>query len=170
MQARWPADRVQIVRRYTEYRRTSDFGEDRSFRLCPDCGATVFWTTAGWPGIAVPIGAFADPSFPQPTVSVWESRNYPWLSLPAGWSTSRTTKDSVREVPLTRRALAALGTLPPRIDTPLLLQAPEGGPLNLDNFRKREWAPAVEAAGVDTRPRRRTTCATRSRATRSPQA
>jgi integrase len=26
--------------------------------------------------------------------------------------------------------------------------APGGGPLNLDNFRKREWAPAVEASGV----------------------
>jgi hypothetical protein len=84
MQARWPADRVQIVGSYTEYTRTSDFGEERTFRFCPDCGATVFWTTTGWSGIAVPIGAFADPSFPQPTVSVWESRKYPWLPLPAG--------------------------------------------------------------------------------------
>ena len=29
-----------------------------------------------------------------------------------------------------------------------LFPAPEGGPLNLDNFRRREWSPAVEAAGV----------------------
>ena len=51
--------------------------------FCPDCGATVFWTTEGWPdSIAVAIGAFADPSFPQPTVSVYESRRYPWLFLP----------------------------------------------------------------------------------------
>jgi hypothetical protein len=84
MQARWAEGRVEIVGRYTEYTRTSDFGEDRTFRFCPDCGATVFWTTAGWPGIAVAIGAFADPSFPQPNVSVWESRKYPWLSLPGG--------------------------------------------------------------------------------------
>jgi hypothetical protein len=40
--------------------------------------------------------------------------------------------------------------LPPRLDTPLLFPAPEGGPLNLGNFRKRIWAPAVEAAGVTT--------------------
>jgi len=39
---------------------------------------------------------------------------------------------------------------PPRLDTPLLFAAPEGGPLNLDNFRRREWALAVEAAGVPT--------------------
>jgi hypothetical protein len=28
--------------------------------------------------------------------------------------------------------------------------APEGGPLDLDNFRRRQWAPAVEASGVQT--------------------
>jgi hypothetical protein len=29
-----------------------------------------------------------------------------------------------------------------------LFPAPEGGPLNLDNFRRREWAVAVKASGV----------------------
>ena len=60
------------------------------------------------------------------------------------------TKNSVREVPLTGRALEALAELPLRLDRPLLFPAPAGGPLNLDNFRKRQWAPAVEAAGVRT--------------------
>jgi hypothetical protein len=85
MQARWPKDRVDVTGRYTEHVRISDAREERTFRFCPDCGATVFWTTEGWPdSIAVPIGAFADPSFPQPTVSVYGSRGYPWLSLPDG--------------------------------------------------------------------------------------
>ena len=83
MQARRPADRVQIVGRYTEYTRTSDFGGDRTFRFCPDCGATVFYQTDP-DRIAVPIGAFADPSFPPPRVSVWESRRHPWVVLPDG--------------------------------------------------------------------------------------
>jgi hypothetical protein len=83
MQARWPKEQVDIIGRYTEYVRVSDAGEERTFRFCPDCGATVFWTTEGWTDtIAVAIGAFADPSFRQPTVSVWESRRYPWLLLP----------------------------------------------------------------------------------------
>ena len=35
-----------------------------------------------------------------------------------------------------------------RLDTPLLFPAPGGGLLNLDNFRRREWAPAIEASSV----------------------
>lgn len=85
MQARWPKDRVHITGPYTEYVRTSDDGEERTFRFCSTCGTTVFWTTEDWPdGIAVAIGAFADPAFPQPTVSVYGSRRYRWLSFPAG--------------------------------------------------------------------------------------
>ncbi len=78
LQARFPADRVRVTGRHREYVRTSDAGVDRTFHFCPGCGAIVFYTTDDSPGlIAVPIGVFADPAFPQPTVSVYESRRYP---------------------------------------------------------------------------------------------
>src|SRR6478672_567504 len=76
IQARFPSDRVHVAGRFREYVRLADEGgEKRTFHFCPDCGGTVFYTTSDAPDlVAVPVGAFADPSFPAPTVSVYESR------------------------------------------------------------------------------------------------
>jgi hypothetical protein len=82
IQARFPSNRVRVVGRYSDYARTSDEGEERTFHFCPGCGATVFYTLAAVPDVvAVPIGAFAEPTFPPPTISVFESRRHPWLAM-----------------------------------------------------------------------------------------
>ncbi len=83
VQARFPADQVRIEGRYSEYVRISDEGEARTFSFCPECGATVFYKAAAAPElVAVPVGAFADPTFPAPKVYVFESRRHPWFEIP----------------------------------------------------------------------------------------
>lgn len=83
IQARFTSNHVRVAGRHSDYVRISDEGETRTFHFCPDCGATVFYTLATVPDVvAVPVGAFADPSFPAPTVSVFESRRHPWLAVP----------------------------------------------------------------------------------------
>jgi len=83
MQARFPKERVRSEGRSTEYVRISDEGEPRAFNFCPECGSTVYYQTDP-ELIAVPIGAFADPGFPPPKVSVYESRRHPWVTVPDG--------------------------------------------------------------------------------------
>ena len=84
IQARFESKHVRVTGRYSDYVRTSDEGQGRTFHFCPDCGATVFYTLSTVPDVvAVPIGAFAEPDFPPPTVSVFESRRHPWLAVNA---------------------------------------------------------------------------------------
>jgi hypothetical protein len=33
--------------------------------------------------VAIPVGAFADPQFPGPTLSVYEERMHSWVSMPS---------------------------------------------------------------------------------------
>ena len=82
-QARFPAGDVEIRGESVRYARMSDEGNRLSFYFCPACGATVYYQIESDPDlIAVPVGAFADPLFPPPTFSVYESRRHHWVGLP----------------------------------------------------------------------------------------
>ena len=85
-QARFPRSSLTISGESSEYVRVGDEGSRIAFSFCPKCGATVHYSVEGYDeeNIAVPVGAFADPSFPTPTFSVYEDRMHSWVSLPAG--------------------------------------------------------------------------------------
>jgi len=69
----------------TEYVRVGDQGAKFRFRFCPVCGTTVFHSEEGNErSVSVAVGALADPGFPPPQVSVYDSRRHRWVRLPPG--------------------------------------------------------------------------------------
>ena|SRR5688572_14367782 len=82
-QARFPANAVVISGISKQFVRVGDEGSRATFNFCPNCGSTVHWTNEGLEeSIAIPVGAFAEPSFPAPSFSVYEDRMHSWVSMP----------------------------------------------------------------------------------------
>jgi hypothetical protein len=82
-QARWAEDKVTFEGKATEWKRTGDSGGTATFRFCPTCGSTLYWTIDTYPGfVAVAVGGFADSSFGPPVFSVYEVRKHSWVSVP----------------------------------------------------------------------------------------
>lgn len=83
VQARFNLSDVTINGRTNEYVRTADSGTEIIYHFCPDCGNTVYYFLDGIEHIAIPVGAFADESFPTPKLSIYEDRQHTWLKLTA---------------------------------------------------------------------------------------
>jgi hypothetical protein len=82
-QARFPRANATISGASTEFVRVGDEGTSATFHFCPKCGATVYYEPGGLEEfVAIPVGAFADPDFPPPRVSVYESRKHAWVIPP----------------------------------------------------------------------------------------
>ena len=87
MQAGFKRDQVQVNGRFNDFSRISEEADRRehTFHFCPDCGSQVFYTEPDDPDlIVVSIGSFADPDFPPPTESGYNSRRHRWIGLPDG--------------------------------------------------------------------------------------
>jgi hypothetical protein len=85
MQAGFRPDQVKIAGRYKDYSRISDESDRKEhvFHFCPECGSQVFYTEPTEPDlVVVSVGSFADPGFPAPTESGYDSRRHPWVGLP----------------------------------------------------------------------------------------
>lgn len=82
-QAQFPRASVTVSGDSSTFDLVGDEGTQCTFHFCPTCGATVYYEPAytdAW--VAIPVGAFADPGFPAPTVSVYESRKHAWVVPP----------------------------------------------------------------------------------------
>jgi hypothetical protein len=83
--SRWARADVVLEGRTAEFARTGDEGGRSTFSFCPDCGVAVHFQADAQPEvIAIPAGAFADPAFPPPQVSVYDPvRRCAWAEINA---------------------------------------------------------------------------------------
>lgn len=80
-QARYPIAEIAAKGPETTWVRTTDEGNKVTFHFCPTCGSTVYYELAALPGfVGVPVGGFADPSFPPPTISIYDTRRHAWVA------------------------------------------------------------------------------------------
>ena len=81
-QVRFPATQVTVTGNASTFTATGD-NKAAHFHFCPDCGSTVHYAINGkFDGqVAIPLGAFDDPYFVTPTVSVWEERQHEWVEI-----------------------------------------------------------------------------------------
>jgi hypothetical protein len=83
-QARFRSEAVEIKGTSHEFVRVGDSGGSAALQFCPRCGSTVYWRFGDRGEFtAVAVGAFADPGFPPPGVSVYEDRKHAWVHVPA---------------------------------------------------------------------------------------
>lgn len=81
-QARFPAERVTLAGDSRQWQRRGDEGGLATFHFCPTCGSSVWYMAEAEPElVAVAIGAFNDPAFPQPDYSVYEGRQHRWVKI-----------------------------------------------------------------------------------------
>ena len=82
-QARFATENVTLNGEGTHFVRVGDEGSTITFTFCPVCGATVCYRMDGMADmVAMPVGAFADPGFPGPSLSVYEERMHAWVAMP----------------------------------------------------------------------------------------
>ena len=144
---------VQVVGRFSDFARISDEADRKEhvFHFCPDCGSQVFYTEPTEPDlIVVAVGSFADPSFPPPTESGYDSRRHHWVELPSSIQRYAPELSGHRCSSLRRRQVRGGGGQgprahrgPPRPGVPLLQRGVLREPRGQDSRRGRAPAPAL---------------------------
>ena len=76
---------VTIEGRTKVFDRDAESGRKVRFYFCPNCGTSLYWEADARPDTYIlAVGAFADPNFPPPSVSIFEESKHTWMQLPDG--------------------------------------------------------------------------------------
>lgn len=83
VQARLPQAASRVVGRASEYAFRADSGSTVTFRFCPDCGGTVFWTLPFFEGDFVgAVGCVESKDLPAPAFACYHARKLAWVTDP----------------------------------------------------------------------------------------
>jgi hypothetical protein len=67
------------------FAREGQSGRKVRFYFCPKCGTSLYWEADARPDFHIlAVGAFGDPNFPEPSVSIFEESRHAWTLLPDG--------------------------------------------------------------------------------------
>jgi hypothetical protein len=81
--AYFPTSAVTIEGKTRLFSRSADSGGRVDFHFCPGCGATIYWRLGSMADrTGIPVGIFADPSFPPPQVAIFVPHKHPWVTVP----------------------------------------------------------------------------------------
>ena len=77
--ATYAEEQVEASGPSKSFRRIGDEGYWGEFQFCPECACTVVYRIERRPGmVTIPVGAFADPDFPEPRISVYGDLRHKW--------------------------------------------------------------------------------------------
>ncbi|PXA93119.1 aldehyde-activating protein [Nostoc sp. 3335mG] len=80
--AHFNEDRVSLDGLFSRWSAMNGDGTTSVYRFCSTCGSTLAYSNDARAGeVVIPVGAFADRSFPAPTVSTWEDARQPWVAI-----------------------------------------------------------------------------------------
>jgi len=86
LSSRWSSE--QVTNRFGDsstFTRRGASGGNVQCVFCPRCGSTISTSLELFPGlIGIPVGCFADPSFPAPQVAAWCDSKFGWVRFPEG--------------------------------------------------------------------------------------
>lgn len=82
VQGRLAPENVTVTGASTEFVCVGAEATHVRVHFCPVCDAAVPGDFGDGSFRAVPVGAFADPAFPLPTLCLHEDRRHPWVGVP----------------------------------------------------------------------------------------
>ena len=84
--SRWSKNQVKSCSGdSTTYTRKGASGGNVECTFCPVCGSTVRTALELLPDlVGIPVGRFADPTFPEPKVAAWCESKLEWVRFPQG--------------------------------------------------------------------------------------